>query len=173
MVWRKRKEQANPTKLIPSSGAAGTSAQAVELPSHRLGPAVPQNHDSSVDSWNPDTREFTIPARLATSKRPYVLPRNYRISGDLASDRQVIVQGEFLSGLLDAPNVLVAPGGVVRDSLVASNLQVAGTVDANVRVESCVEISGRGRVSGSVKAPMIKAAPGARLEGCELQVVRG
>ncbi len=172
MVWRKKKEQVTHPKLTSSAGAPGAVARAVDLPTDRLAVATAQNQDNSHDDWNPDTREFTIPVRITNSKRPYTLPRNYRISGDLASDRQVIVQGEFLSGFLNAPMVLVAPGGVVRDNLTAANLRVAGTVDAVANIGVCVEISGRGCISGTIKAPAIKAAPGARLDGCQLQITQ-
>lgn len=177
MVWRKKKQQS----AAPSGGDHGLAGDA----SHRevtrateQGPSVGSKDSSSLattsltarnidftwSEWEVHQEEFSVPAPRRIGQRPYVIPRNYRISGAVSSERQVLVCGEFADGVLDAPTVTVAPSGVVRGRVLASSVQVAGTVDASVVALVSVEVSGRGRVAGEVKAPAMKVWPGARLQ---------
>ncbi len=131
---------------------------------------TPQNQDASPGIWPADTREFCLPVSHSASRRPYVIPRNYRISASLSTARQVVVHGEFAVGMLEAPTVTVVPTGVVRGRVVANNLQIAGTVDANVHAKLGIEVSGRGRLAGDVRAPAVKVWPGAVLHASKLTV---
>ncbi|MFN4895407.1 MAG: polymer-forming cytoskeletal protein [Pseudomonadota bacterium] len=182
MVWRKRKQQLTEavsdqsrndlTKSdLVKQGPDGlqTTGEAVERVAS-AGSLSPRNLDAATSAWSPDTREFFLPVHHRASQRPYVLPRNYRISGDLSSDRQVLVEGEFLTGTLEAPTVTVATGGTVRGVVKALNVQVAGTVDANVNATQGVEVSGRGRLSGEIRTPTVKVAPGAVLHASKMFV---
>jgi cytoskeletal protein CcmA (bactofilin family) len=131
---------------------------------------TPYNQDLFKGVWQADTREFCLPVSHRISQRPFVIPRNYRISGNLSTTRQVLVHGEFAAGVLDAPTVTVAPSGAVRGSITASNIQISGTVDAKVSASVAVEVSGRGRLAGEIRAPAVKVWPGAALHASKLTV---
>jgi cytoskeletal protein CcmA (bactofilin family) len=191
MVWRKRRQQTTDSRAAvgggvdtsPGGGAppsepvsraavgrgGGTQVGGAQVSSAQVGSA-PQNLDSLSGGAEACNRDFSIPVSCPGSQRPYVIPRNYRISGLISSDRQVLVQGEFSDGVLKAPTVTVTPGGVVRGRIEATNVQVAGTVSADVVSRAAIEVSDRGRLAGHVQAPAIKVWPGAILDASKLSI---
>jgi cytoskeletal protein CcmA (bactofilin family) len=189
MVWRRKKRQlagsaGEPQQpvgdhVVPEAGrVAGTvNADVAEIKILRSShlAVAPQDQGccgSSGDggAWQAGAPEFSLPVSHAASRRPYIIPRNYRISGNLSTARQVVVNGEFVAGVLDAPTVTVAPGGRARGRIAANNVQIAGTVDAEVTARTAVEVSGRGHLAGEVRAPAVKVWPGAVLHVSSLNV---
>lgn len=154
-------------KVVPTSP---TQARLIGLPAAHQGELRTQNLDSSPGSWLVDAEEFKIPVRLQGIQRPYIIPRNYRITGDVTSARRVVVEGELAGGMLDVPTVTVTAGGCLRGCVKAANLQIAGLVDADVSVSEAIEVSGRGRLAGRIVAPEVKVWPGAVLHGAVLTV---
>jgi cytoskeletal protein CcmA (bactofilin family) len=184
MVWRKKRQHATEgggdhrgavrqhttQGSGRSDGAAYVSSTGLEgalVPQDKLSP---QNQDVLKGTWQSDTREFSLPVAHSQSRRAYVIPRNYRISGNLSSARQILVYGDFATGVLEAPTVTVAPSGSVRGRVATNNLQVSGTVDAQVYARVGVEVSGRGRLSGEIHSPALKVWPGAALHASRLKV---
>jgi cytoskeletal protein CcmA (bactofilin family) len=184
MVWRKKKQQVAesdwehsgvvPEGVIPrvERGGDASSAKAAGLGavSDSKGGLIPQNQDPLNGVWPADIQEFCLPVTHSASQRPYVIPRNYRISGNLSTARQVIVHGEFAAGVLEAPTVTVAPSGGVRGRVTAKNVQISGTVDASVHARASIEVSGRGRLAGDIRTPAVKVWPGAILHASKLTV---
>jgi cytoskeletal protein CcmA (bactofilin family) len=152
------------------SGTPKVGAVAVEAAQGAQGGLIPQNQDALGAVWQADTREFCMPVSHNTSQRPYIIPRNYRISGNLSTPRQVVVRGEFAAGVLEAPTLTVAPTGGVRGRIAAKNVQVAGTVDAKVQARVGIEVSGRGRLAGDIRSPSLKVWPGASLHASKMAV---
>jgi cytoskeletal protein CcmA (bactofilin family) len=178
MVWRKKKigtEVSDAAQSSASRGAAAAGAQNSQTSpgSQHIGaPGQPsaQNLDTIASSWVVDADEFKVPVRIQGSQRPYTIPRNYRIIGDITSARRIVIDGEFAGGVLEAPTVTVTAGGCLRGRVKAGNLQVAGAVDADVAVGEALEVSGRGQLAGTIDAPEVKIWPGAILHGATLAV---
>ncbi len=184
MVWRKRKQQLAEsgieskehrsehlsTKAELVGGLAQNAAARSQAPLGAHSGPMPHNQDLLKGVWQADTREFCLPVSHSTSQRPFVIPRNYRISGSVSTNRQVVVYGEFAAGVLEAPTVTVAPAGMVRGRVSAKNVQISGTVDAVVQALEGVEVSGRGRLAGEIRAPAVKVWPGAALHASKLIV---
>jgi cytoskeletal protein CcmA (bactofilin family) len=177
MVWKKKKQpsvapvsseydreggamQREPAGAMERSPRAGGEA----VGSLTTAGLTARNLDSTRSEWEVNEPGFSLPVHHRTSHRPYIIPRNYRISGAISSERQVLVCGEFAQGVLEAPTLTVAPGGLVKGQVIAASVQVAGTVDASVRALASVEVSGGGRVTGELQAPAMKVWPGAILQ---------
>jgi|GEM_PF-2600879 len=178
MVWRKKKTSAE--ALANSSGTHSLESAATGTKNHQTSAVVrptsgvrglsPQNGDEAQGSWLVDAEEFKVAVRPQGAQRPYTIPRNYLITGDMTSARRVVIEGEFAGGLLDAPTVTVTAGGSLRGRVKAAHLQVAGSVDADVLVGEALEVSGRGQLAGHIQAPQVKVWPGAVLHGAVLTV---
>jgi cytoskeletal protein CcmA (bactofilin family) len=180
MVWKKRK----PTADIPVSDkvlAAGASVQPpASADAESLGdtpgrPVVnsniaPRNLDAIKSDWADKVPEFQLPVRPMGTTRPYVIPANYKISANIFSSRPVVVRGQFTAGVVEAPTVTVEPGGLLCDTAVVENLQVAGESQAKVSATAAVEVSSRGTLSGSVTSPNLKVWPGANLKDAQVRI---
>lgn len=114
----------------------------------------------------------TSSSLLAQSRgsRGYVIPKSYRISGRILTDRPVLVEGELSGGVVQSPSVTVLPGGTLKAQTKAASLTVFGCVDAAVEATSLVEIMPRGQVSGRLQTPALRTEPGAVLTGATLVV---
>jgi cytoskeletal protein CcmA (bactofilin family) len=180
MVWKRKK----PTVDMPVSDkvlAAGESARpSVSADSVSLGDIpgrsvvnsniAPKNLDAIKSDWADRAPEFQLQVRPMGTTRSYVIPANYKISGDIFSSRPVIIRGQFAAGVVEAPTVTVEPGGLLCDTAVVENLQVAGESQAKVSATAAVEVSSRGTLSGSVTSPNLKVWPGANLKGAQVRI---
>lgn len=182
MEWRKKKQRKEVTERSESAhgpvaegqgGAAGSVGSSGTTAIGTAGNAAlltPQNLDYESTGWAAGAREFALSTCHSESQRPYVVPRNYLISGNISTQRRVVISGEVIAQELRAPTITVASGGVVRGTVHAGSVQVAGTIDARVVATQSVEVSGRGHVSGVVRSPAVKVWPGAVLHTASMEV---
>ena len=114
----------------------------------------------------------TASSLLAQSSghRGYVIPKSYRITGRILTDRPVLVEGELSDGTLQSPSVTVLPGGVLRAPTKTNSLTVFGRADAAVEATSFVNVMPGGQLSGRVQTPALKAEPGSVLTEANLVV---
>jgi len=178
MVWRRAKNKTvekGPVKSrLQTDGQAGLATALQPSSAGPVGSLTSRNVDTLSNVSAKTAQEFQIPIKACGSQRAYVIPRNYRVKGEIRSDRRILIRGELADCVVQAPAVTVTESGSVCGGRVAAgNLQVAGSVDAELSVTEAVEVSGRGRVSGSVSAPKLRVSPGAVLNGALLKVGAG
>jgi cytoskeletal protein CcmA (bactofilin family) len=180
MVWKRKK----PTIDIPvsdkvlatgESARPAASADAVSLGDIPGRPVVntniaPRNLDAVKSDWTDRVPEFQLEVRPMGTTRPYVIPTNYKISGDIFSSRPVVIRGQFAAGVIEAPTVTVEPGGLLCDTAIVESLQVAGESQAKVSATAAIEVSSRGTLRGSVASPNLKVWPGANLKGAQVRI---
>lgn len=124
----------------------------------------PENRDLPVLEGN----SSAVPA--VTSQRAYVVPSGYRISGLILSSRPVVIRGDLAGGSVDAPSVTVLPGGGLGASAHVQVIKVHGAVSGDIVASNLVDVSAQGSLSGQVRSPAIRVAPGARIAGASLAV---
>lgn len=182
MMWKRKKQG---TSVVSGFGDGARGSTEPGNQAERLQEAAAeklryegahQNTDTIPDVENrfagaEDKVGFTLPVAFQPCNRPFVIPRSYCVTGSIATERQIVVEGEFCSGTLSAPLITVAPKGQVKGTIAGGNIQIAGFVEATVTSDRGVEVVSQGRLCGEVTTPAIKAAPGALLDGVQLHVV--
>lgn len=186
MNWWKKQRSANSLNPSRGSSSAATSGAATEGAVNgkpksngdrtpNIATKITVNEDQALGFLEREEFNLWPEAQRAPGDKPglkaYVVPRGYRVTGELFSRyRRVIIEGELASGRLEGQVVRVARGGVVRADLDVDVLQVAGLVDAPVCAKLGVQVSSSGELSGRVKAPNVGVASGAKLSELEVEV---
>jgi cytoskeletal protein CcmA (bactofilin family) len=85
--------------------------------------------------------------------------------GDLSGEEDVAVDGRFEGTIAVEGKVGVGAGGDVRGDVRARHVTVSGRVQGQVIATERAELTSTAVVEGSVQAPKIVIAEGARLEG--------
>lgn len=179
MVWKRKKTtigvEGSDTASLASAAnlivhESSASEKNIPAPVSSVLNQTTNNSDSLGGVWASKAPEFQMPVRSRPSLKPYVIPANYKISGNIFSDRAVLVFGQFAEGEIEAPTVTVEAGGTLNGNVHVQTLRIAGTSDAVVSASTGVEVSSRGTLRGRVTTPALKVWPGATLLGAQIEV---
>ena len=129
----------------------------------------PANRDLSP-GWSADLSEAPAQSTQVASERAYVVPKSYRISGNLLLSRAVVVQGEVVGGAIDATTVVVPAGGRLAVPTKAARVSIEGVVEGDVSASVELSVGSQATVRGSLNAPVIRVEPGARVSEAVLFV---
>ncbi len=94
-----------------------------------------------------------------------IIARDLTITGDLAADGVVRVEGRIQGTIRAASQILVAPGAVVQGNLFTREAIVAGEVQGTITAGERVELQATANVTGDVVTPRIAMLEGCRLSG--------
>lgn len=97
------------------------------------------------------------------SGTPSILSAGMQVTGDIASDGEVQIDG-ILSGDIRCAKLTVGEAGRINGSVIADNCLVHGEVVGQIKADS-VTLSRSSRVEGDVLHDMLAIEPGARLDG--------
>ena len=180
MVWKRKRQTVDSSVsdkslssggLVKSSGVAGSESPLGVLGHDMTAPTgAPKNVDTVKSDRTDRAPEFQMPVRASGAASSYVIPANYKISGDIFLARPVVIRGQFVAGVIEAPTVTVEPGGFLDDRAEVENLRVAGESQATVSASVGVEVSARGILGGAVTSPSLKVWPGANLKGAQVAI---
>jgi cytoskeletal protein CcmA (bactofilin family) len=168
MVWR-RKRESEAYKVVSTEAALADhldSEVSGDLPAGAVVQGVARDM-WAVASSNSDRLGSFL---QSFDRRPYIVPRGYKISGGLFSARTVLVEGELVGVDLVAQQVCVAPGGLLRGGARVGVLVCQGSVEAELVATKSVEITSSASVSGSVTAPQVRVERGAQLHNARLRI---
>jgi cytoskeletal protein CcmA (bactofilin family) len=176
MVWRRKRDQAAKDSSVGLPGSAlrsnvplgvevvGNAAAVSTSQSDRV--TMPSNSDAVTGEVKRATIEHGF--AMSGSQRPYIVPRGYKISGDIFATRPVVVEGELNGADCVAQAIFVAPEGMLTGRVRVGTLRCTGSIDAEVIASKNVEVISQGAVSGRVTAPTMMVEPGARIQAAEL-----
>lgn len=98
-----------------------------------------------------------------------IIGSTIKIEGDLASDGNIIVEGEVVGSLKTEKTLTVGHGAKVGADVRAKEANIAGEVNGNLNVEGQLELSESAKVNGDIKAQVIIIKAGAIFNGkCEM-----
>ncbi|MCD6362776.1 MAG: polymer-forming cytoskeletal protein [Synergistetes bacterium] len=84
-----------------------------------------------------------------------------QIQGTMKADGTVRVDGVFEGEIYAEGDVVIGERGVVKATLVAKNILIAGKVEGNVEAREKLELVATGRLIGDIKTPNLVIADGA------------
>lgn len=86
--------------------------------------------------------------------------------GDFTAGAESLsIEGSVEGSVQSEGHVEIAPGGVVKGTILARHLTVRGRMEGAVTVTGCLEILGAGHVEGEVELDTLVVDEGATLEG--------
>ncbi|MDH4256419.1 MAG: polymer-forming cytoskeletal protein, partial [Gammaproteobacteria bacterium] len=88
-----------------------------------------------------------------------------KITGTISGAGDFMINGEIDGDCDLQGSVTLAPNGLWKGSIRASNVIVAGTVEGDIEAAGSVEISNSARINGTVTGESIAVAEGAVVQG--------
>ena len=121
---------------------------------------------SGVEETRQAPRVEPVRERAAENREAIAfLSKGSRVSGKLAFDALVRVEGE-VDGEISAPDTLIVEeGAVVTAHIVGGTVIVKGSVTGNVEAAQRLEIRAPGKLEGDVTTPTFVVHEGAKFDG--------
>ena len=94
-----------------------------------------------------------------------IVAKDMTITGDLATEGVVKVEGRVNGSVRAGSQVLVSPGAIVQGDLHTREAVVAGEVHGSIHASERVELQASAAVVGDVHTPRIAILEGGRLSG--------
>ena len=98
-----------------------------------------------------------------------IIGSTIKIEGDLASDGNIVVEGEVVGSLKTQKNLRITNSAKVTADVEAKEALIAGIVEGNITVEDKIELTESAKVTGDIKTNVLSIASGAKFNGkCEM-----
>jgi len=103
----------------------------------------------------------SAPAAVTTC----VIGPKTRIKGELTGEENVIVEGHVEGSIRISRDLTVGTGGVVKATVSAQSIVVAGELVGDCQATQRVQIETTGRLTGNIRAPRVVIVEGATFRG--------
>lgn len=140
-------------------------------PSEPLGKVAPAPQPTPAPRFTPPApvaaapEPTTSPSPARKSAGPCVIASGISISGEISGDEDVVIEGRVEGNIRVGRDLKVAPSGMVKATVEAQSIAVAGELIGDCLATGRVEIQATGRVTGNIRAPKIVIAEGAMFKG--------
>jgi cytoskeletal protein CcmA (bactofilin family) len=94
-----------------------------------------------------------------------VIGQGLNIEGDIASDEEIVIQGNVRGKVTTTDAVSIGSSSVVQADISGQSVSIAGQVTGDVTAPERVDIQAGGRLVGDVKAARFTIADGASFKG--------
>ncbi len=107
----------------------------------------------------------TPQAPRKSAGQPCVIASGISIAGEITGDEDVVIEGRVEGNIRLGRDLKVASTGMVKATIEAQSITVAGELLGDCLATGRVEIQSTGRVTGNIRAPKIIIAEGAMFKG--------
>ena len=107
----------------------------------------------------------SAPAPAAARPGTCVIGAKTVVKGEITGDEDVVVDGNVEGQIRITRDLRVGANGVVKATVEAQSVIVAGEIIGDCMASSRVEIQATGRLTGNIRAPKIVIAEGAMFRG--------
>lgn len=105
------------------------------------------------------------PRKRVEARGLSIVARDLTISGDLATDGVVKVEGRVCGSVQAGGQVVVSPGAVIEGDVVTQEAIVGGEVRGGIVASERVELHASSVVHGNIHSPRLLIQEGARVNG--------
>jgi cytoskeletal protein CcmA (bactofilin family) len=116
----------------------------------------------------PSVAPAPAPARApqaASSGSPCIIGAKTQIKGEITGSENLVVEGLVEGTIRITGDLRVAPGGVVKATVSAQSVLVAGELVGDCHASQRTEIQASGRLTGNIRAPRVVIVEGATFRG--------
>jgi cytoskeletal protein CcmA (bactofilin family) len=116
----------------------------------------------------PSTAPAAAPARAPQAPAagsPCVIGAKTQIKGEITGSENLVVEGLVEGTIRITGDLRVAPGGVVKATVTAQSVLIAGELVGDCHATHRTEIQASGRLTGNIRAPRVVIIEGATFRG--------
>jgi len=108
-----------------------------------------------------------VPARVpaAAGGSPCVIGAKTQVKGEITGAENIVVEGVVEGTIRITGDLRVAPGGVVKATVSAQSVLIAGELVGDCHATQRAEIQASGRLTGNIRAPRVVIVEGATFRG--------
>jgi cytoskeletal protein CcmA (bactofilin family) len=94
-----------------------------------------------------------------------VIGGSIKIEGDLASQGNIIVEGQVVGSINTEKHLTIGQKAQVNAEVTAGETVVAGEINGNLAISGMTELKSTARVNGDIKTKVLKVEEGATING--------
>lgn len=94
-----------------------------------------------------------------------IVARDMTITGDMATEGVVKVEGRVKGTIRATAQIIVSPGAVIEGDVFTKEAVIAGEIQGTIRASDRVELQASGVVRGDIHTPRISVVEGGRVSG--------
>jgi cytoskeletal protein CcmA (bactofilin family) len=132
-----------------TDGKPGESAPGASVPAPAVAPAAPSARVAPATS----------------SGSPCVVGAKTQVKGEITGSENLVVEGVVEGTIRITGDLRVAPGGVVKATVSAQSVLIAGELVGDCHATQRTEIQASGRLTGNIRAPRVVIVEGATFRG--------
>ena len=108
------------------------------------------------------------PARIppqAGERRTLVVGRGISVQGTIQDAERLVVEGTVEALSLNATELQIAQGGVLKGSVEVEDAEISGLMDGTLTVRGSLILRGTGQVTGEARCRRLQVEDGGQLSG--------
>jgi cytoskeletal protein CcmA (bactofilin family) len=108
------------------------------------------------------------PARMppqAGERRTLVVGRGISVQGTIQDAERLVVEGTVEASSLNAAELLIAQGGVLKGQVEVEDAEISGLMDGMLTVKGSLVLRGTGQVIGEARCRRLQVEDGGQLSG--------
>ncbi len=104
-------------------------------------------------------------APLAGERRTLVVGRGISVQGTIQDAERLVVEGTVEASSLNAAELQIAPGGVLKGQVEVEDAEISGLMDGILTVRGSLVLRGSGQVIGEARCRRLQVEDGGQLSG--------
>lgn len=129
-----------------SPAAAGLAAPPGSAPRPGVGPPRPFSRDPG-------------------ERRTLVVGRGIRLQGTVQDAERLVVEGTVEATMIQASELSIVPGGVLRGEVDVEEAEIAGTIDGTLTARRALVVRSTGRLLGAARYLRLQVEDGGQITG--------
>ena len=128
------------------------------IPTTPTAPAAPQGM----------ARAPMAPARMpaqGTERRTLVVGRGISVQGTIQDAERLVVEGTVEASSLNATELHIAQGGVLKGQVEVENAEISGLMDGIVTAKGNLIVRGSGQITGEARCRRLQVEDGGQISG--------
>mgnify|MGYP002347564937 CR=1 FL=1 len=94
-----------------------------------------------------------------------LIAKGTRITGDIASDGDLRVDGEILGNLETKGRLVIGPSGKIDGDITCKSCEISGTYNGKITVAELLSLKASSRITGNIVTGKLSIEPGAYFNG--------
>jgi cytoskeletal protein CcmA (bactofilin family) len=122
------------------------------------------------------SRAPLAPARMpqqAGDRRTLVVGRGISVQGTITDAERLVVEGTVEASSLNAAELLIAQGGVLKGQVEVEDAEISGLMDGTLTVKGSLVLRGTGQVTGEARCRRLQVEDGGQLSGKISMITEG
>ena len=136
------------------------------LPSKEASPMSRPPFAAAATTATNSPRPLTAAPKREAERRTIVIGRSISIEGVVRDAERIVVEGVLEATLVNAVELVVAPGGLFKGEVEVEDADISGTVDGTLVARGSLILRATGKLLGTARCRRLQVEDGGQVSGC-------